>query len=107
MKFQPRFWQDSDSRISVVKIIRRRYELLKEHAGGNESYQRDILCQRAAFLSIILETQEVKAAEGNVLDVGSYVQACNGLSGVLIRLGLEKRVKNATDLRAYLEGKAQ
>jgi hypothetical protein len=105
MKFKPRFWQDSDSRIAVVKTIRRRYELLKEHAGGHESYQRDILCQRAAFLSIILETHEVRAAEGGDLDIGAYVQACNGLSGLLIRLGLEKRIRNANDLRTYLEGK--
>lgn len=105
MKFRPRFWSDSDARISVVKTIKRRYELLREHAGGNESCQRDMLCHRAAFLSIILETKEVEAAEGGGLDIGSYIQAVNGLSGLLIRLGLSKHVKNVTDLQTYLEGK--
>lgn len=103
--FKPRFWEDSDSRISVVKLIRRRYELLKSHAGGNESAQRDLLCQRCAFVSVILETKEVEAAEGNDLDLGSYVQGINCLVGLLRALGLEKRIKNVTDLKTYLEGK--
>jgi hypothetical protein len=106
-RFQPRFWQDSDARIAVVKTIRRRYEVLKDHCGGNESHQRDLLCQRVAFISIILETQEVKAAEGGNIDLGSYVQATNGLTGLLKTLGLEKRVKNVTDLKTYLEAKAK
>lgn len=105
MQFKPRFWQDSDARISVVKTIRRRYEVLKEHCGGDESYQRDLLCQRAAFISIILETQEVKAAEGGDLDLGAYTQGCNALSGLLIRLGLEKRIKSVNDLKSYLKQK--
>lgn len=102
-QFKPRFWEDSDMRCAVVKTIRRRYQLLKEHAGGGESFQRDLLCQRAAFLSIILETQEVKAAEGGDLDVGVYTQGMNGLTGLLKTLGLEKRIKNVTDLKSYLE----
>jgi len=51
-QFQPRFWQDADSRIAVVRTIRKRVELLKSHASGDESAQRDILCQRAAFVAI-------------------------------------------------------
>lgn len=104
-KFQPRFWQDSDSRVAVVRTIRKRYERLKEHAGGDESFQRDLLCQRVAFISIILETQEVKAAEGDGLDLGVYTQGTNALVGLLKTLGLEKRIKNVTGLKAYLDGK--
>lgn len=105
-QFKPRFWDDSDSRIGVVKHIKRRYELLKDHCGGSESAQRDLLCQRLAFVSVILETKEVVAAEGGDLDLGSYTQGINCLVGLLRALGLERRMKNVTDLKAYLEQKA-
>jgi hypothetical protein len=104
-QFTPRFWDGADSRIAVVRAIRRRYELLKEHAGGDESVQRDLLCQRCAFVSIILETKEVEAAEGAGLDLGSYVSGINCLNGLLRALGLEKRLRNVTDLRTYLDQK--
>lgn len=104
--FRPRFWEDSDQRCAVVRLIRRRYELLKEHAGGNESFQRDLLCQRLAFVSIILETKEVTAAEGGDLDLGSYVQAVNALVGLLKTLGLDKRMKTVSDLKSYLAEKS-
>jgi hypothetical protein len=101
-RFVPRFWDDSDRRCAVVRIIKKRYERLKEDAGGAESFQRDLLVQRAAFLSIILETHEVKAAEGEGLDLGQYTQAANALSGLLKSLGLDKRIKSVTDLQTYL-----
>lgn len=104
-QFKPRFWEDSDRRCAVVKTIQRRYQLLKSHAGGDESFQRDLLCQRVAFISIILETQEVKAAEGGDLELGVYTQATNALTGLLKTLGLEKRIKSVTDLRGYLDQK--
>lgn len=104
-EFRPRFWADSDARLAVVRCIKRRYELLKDHAGGDESFQRDLLCQRLAFISIILETQEVRAAEGGNLDLGAYVQAVNALQGLLKTLGLERRVKQAGDLHAYVSQK--
>jgi hypothetical protein len=104
--FTPRFWDDSDGRCAVVKTILRRYQHIKADAGGSESYQRDLLCQRVAFISIILETQEVKAAEGNgEFDLGVYTQATNALTGLLKTLGLEKRIKNVSDLRTYLDQK--
>jgi hypothetical protein len=105
VRFTPRFWEDSDNRISVVKLIRQRHELLKAHAGGHESAQRELLCQRCAFVSVILETKEVEAAEGGTLDLGSYVQGVNCLTGLLRALGLEKRMKSVSDLSAYLDEK--
>jgi hypothetical protein len=104
-RFVPRFWSDSDQRIATVRLIRKRYALLKEHAGGDESYQRDLLCQRAAFMTCILETAEVRCAETGGLDLGSYVQGCNALNGILKHLGLERRVKKAGGLNQYLEQK--
>src|SRR5438105_10480215 len=106
-QFRPRFWEDSDNRIGVVKLIKRRYELLKSHAGGDESAQRDLLCQRCAFVSVILETKEVIAAETGNLDMGSYVQAINCLVGLIRALGLGRRIKSVGGLKDYLESKEE
>jgi hypothetical protein len=102
-RFIPRFWQDCDCRIATVKLIKRRYELLKEHCGGGESAQRDLLVRRIAFVSIVLETAEVKACEAGEIDLGSYIQSVNSLVGLLKTIGLDRKVKNVTDLTAYLE----
>jgi len=103
-QFKPRFWEDSDRRCAVVKTIKRRYELLKQDTGA-DSLQKDLMCQRAAFISVVLETQEVNAAEGQDVDLGSYIQASNGLIGLLKALGLNRHQKPVGDLKSYLEEK--
>jgi hypothetical protein len=105
VKFQPRFWEDADRRIATVRAVKARYLRLREDAGGGESYQRDLLIQRAVFLSIMLETIEVRASEGGDFEVGVYTQASNTLMGLLKTLGLEKQIKSVTDLKAYVESR--
>lgn len=104
-KFSPRFWDHCDSRLAVVRNIRSRYNLLRDACGGHESPQRDLLVQRIAFLAILIETSEVIAAEGGHIDVGIYVQSLNAFTGLIKTVGLEKRVKNVTDLKAYLDSR--
>ena len=104
-RFVPRFWEQSDMRIAVVRSIKGRYEQIKRDAGGSESVQRDLLCQRVAFFSVILETFEVRAAEGAGIDLGVYTQATNALIGLLKTLGLDKRIKSVNDLQSYLKSK--
>lgn len=106
-RFVPRFWEDADNRCAVVKGIRRRYQSLRDDAGGDASIQRDLLVQRACFLSVVLETQEVKVAEGGDIDLGSYTQMVNSLQGLLKTLGLERRAKEVTDLKGYLAGRGK
>lgn len=102
-RFEPRFWEDADQRHHKVRTIRKRYLLLKEHCGA-DSAQKEMLCQRAAFISMVLETMEVLLAEGkDGFELGSYVQGTNALSGLLKSLGLERHVKQVGGLRAYLE----
>ena len=103
-RFQPRFWTDADQRIATVRAIKKRYEILKEHTQA-DSIQRDLLCQRAAFLACIVEKFEVECAEGEGLDLGVYTQAVNSLQGLLKTLGLTRQIKNVTDLKSYLEDK--
>lgn len=104
-KFVPRFWKHCDMRLAAVRAVRSRYRTLHEACGGAESPQRDQLVQRAVFLSVMIETMEVEAAENGKLDSGSYVQSLNALVGLLRTLGLERRVKNVTDLNRYLAEK--
>src|SRR4051812_47898347 len=88
-RFTPKFWQDVDGRLGLKKRVRKRYLQLKEES-QSESIQRDLLCQRAAFISIVLETMECSATESGDYDGGAYVQGCNALQGILTKLGLEK-----------------
>lgn len=93
-KFTPRFIETGDQRSSIIKELRNRYEQLKVDAGV-DSYQKDIICRRAIFIAVYLETQEVLAAETGQMDFGSYAAGVNALSGLLTKLGLEKHAKKA------------
>ncbi|HEY1375537.1 MAG TPA: hypothetical protein VGF55_02025 [Gemmataceae bacterium] len=103
-EFTPKFWQDLDRRLHPAKEIVRRVERLKRDSGA-DSYQKELLCERAAFVSVVLETFEVEAGQTGRIDLGAYVQAVNSLVGLLRHLGLEKRAK-AAGLTAYLGGTA-
>lgn len=103
-KFTPRFWDDADKRQSCIKEIRRRLEELRSDAGV-DSFQKDLLAQRAVFVALQLETKELEALEGKSFDAGSYVQATNCLIGLLRNLGMSKQAAALPDLRAYVEGK--
>lgn len=100
--FRPRFWADLDGRTNLAQMIRDRYESLKADAGV-ESQQRDLLTQRAVFLSLVLETQECEAVTNGTFDLGSYTQGINALTGVLRALGLDRRAKHVDSLRTYIE----
>jgi hypothetical protein len=102
-RFAPKFWADADRRVALVREIESRVERMKNDT-GSESYAKEILCERAIFIVSLLETSERDAIEGiKELDVGSYVQSCNALLGILKSLGLERQVKKLGSLAAYVE----
>jgi hypothetical protein len=104
-RFEPRFWKDADHRHHKVRLIKRRCAALAQDTGA-DSAQKELLCQRAAFISVVLETMEVLLAEGREgFDLGAYTQATNTLTGLLKTLGLDRHVKNVTDLKTYLAEK--
>jgi hypothetical protein len=100
--FEPRFWAQLDGRTGTAQAIRERYDALRADAGV-ECEQRDLLAQRAVFLSLVLETQECVAVANGTFDLGAYVQAVNGLTGMLKALGLDKRAKDTDVLRTYIQ----
>jgi len=100
-RFVPRFWDECDGRIAVVKEIRRRVDLLKTDT-ASDSYQKDILCERAVFVCCQLETQERAAIETGKFDAGRYTQMVNALVGLLRSLGLERKARKLDDLQSYV-----
>src|SRR5688572_3070015 len=87
--FQPGFLDSTDRRTAISRELRRRYERLKADAGVN-SFQKEMLAQRAIFVAVQLESLEVRATEtGATVDVGVYTQGINCLVGLLRALGLE------------------
>ena len=103
--FVPRIWESVDGRYAIGKVIKSRYEALREDTNAS-SAQRDILCQRAVFLALCLETQEIEAATTGKFDSGSYTQMSNALLGLLKALGLDQKVKKVGDLKDYLDARA-
>lgn len=103
-RFEPRFWESADGRCGVIKELRRRYDELLADAGA-DSIQKRILCQRAIFLTVQIETMEITAAEQGDFDAGVYTQAVNALSGLLSKLGLHKRAAETPTLDAYVGGR--
>lgn len=99
--FTPRFWTQADRRLAAVREIRARIELLKAHAGA-DSYQKQMMCERAVFLALQLETAEREALETGQLHMGRYVQGINGLTGCLRLLGLNKHADAADKLQLHL-----
>jgi hypothetical protein len=105
-RFVPGFWNNADGRSMAVKEIRRRYRNLREDAAV-DSYQKDLLVQRAVFIALQLETMEIAAASGKPFDAGVYTQMTNSLLGLLKSLGLEKQVTKVANLKSYIEGRGK
>ena len=100
--FVPKFLDDLDQRCGITKEIKRRYETLVEDTGA-DSYQQEMLCQRAIFVGVQLETMECMAAESGKFDPGIYTQMTNSLLGLLKALGLDRKIKDAASLKTYME----
>jgi len=92
-KFRPRFWDQLDGRLAVRKEIKRRYQEIAQDADVDTA-MKDLLVQRIVFTSILLESQEIEALDEGRIQIGSYVQMVNALSGLLSKIGLERKVKD-------------
>lgn len=103
--FEPRFLEEADGRRRIVRDLRKRVERLMEHAAV-DSYQKELLARRAVFMAVQLETWETMAMEGQQIDFAVYTQGLNTLSGLLNKLGLERR-EDFDRLNEYMEGKAK
>jgi hypothetical protein len=105
-RFVAQFWEQADSRFAATREIRRRYDLLKADTGC-DSYQKDLLCQRAVFVGCQLETMEVAATQTGNFDAGRYTQMVNALVGLLRSLGLRRSRQQVESLQTYVAKKSR
>ncbi|OLO10633.1 hypothetical protein BTW10_13075 [Chromohalobacter japonicus] len=103
-KFAPGYMGDLDGRTGIAQMMRERYASMTSDLGGPEnlSYAQRSLVERALWLEFWLQRQEVELAKGESFDVGKWVQAANGLQGILTKLGLERKAKDVPNLSDYL-----
>lgn len=101
-----RLISECDHRLAVVKEMRRRLEQLKDDA-GLDSIQQEWLAARAVFMVARIESLEVAATEGSDdFEWGAYLQAVNCLSGVLGKLGIDRKlIDQSATLEEYVESK--
>lgn len=90
-RFEPQMWVNADQRTAIVREIRRRHDTLVADAGV-DSYQKQLLAERAIFISVQLETMEVNASNGGEFAAGTYSALTNSLVALLKTLGIEKRM---------------
>lgn len=102
-RFAPEFWADQDGRTPLPREIKRRVKALCLDAGA-DSEQKRLIAQRAVFLSLQLETAEVRAIRDGQLDCGIYTQQVNSLLGCLKALGLERKARKI-GLKDYMQDK--
>ena len=104
-RYSEDFLSGMDGRVRLVKELRARLRQLQADMGGEStlSYARQSLSKRAIFIEAQLEDFEMQLAQGNDVELGSYIQMTNSLIGLFKTLGLERKAKDIS-LRDYIEG---
>jgi hypothetical protein len=107
-KFNTGWLSELDGRTAIAQEMRARYAAFTNDLGGVErlSYAQRSLVERALWLEFWLAQQEQALAGGADFDVGKWVQAANGLQGILSKLGLDRQAKDLPSLNEYLARKA-
>lgn len=103
-RFTPGYLDALDGRTAIAQEMRERYATMTQDLGGADqlSYQQRSLVERALWLEYWLRTQEHELAGGKEFDVSRWIQAANGLQGILSKLGLERKAKPVQSLSEYL-----
>lgn len=85
-----------DGRSAIARRFRDHIADLSAQLGGDTTPAQDMLIRRAATLAVLAELDEAKIAAGEPVAETAYIVGVNALSGVLNRLGLQRRPKNVT-----------
>ena len=93
-----------DGRTLAVRQVRIvETEIVKDLGGEDRiSQAQRALCRRAAVLAAILEDSEARWADGQRLDLSTYLPAVNVLRRCLATIGLEKRPRSINGLPPLL-----
>ena len=92
-----------DKRTKIARAVLARIAELESDAGGADalSAARRSLIRHAAWLDAVVDSHELRLAQGEQLDVGAYTQALNSLLGLFRLVGLERRSRKVEGLQAY------
>lgn len=100
--YHPQVMEKLDGRYSFTRKMNRIYKLLKKQSKA-ESIAKDLLCRRAAFLAVQVETLECQALRSaEPVDERKIVYSTNALVAILRRLGFEDRSLPKKDLSTYI-----
>jgi hypothetical protein len=107
LSFKPHNIEDLDGRFEGGKQVKQRYRQFRKES-GSDSLAQDLLCRRAAFLSVFVESLEVEALTGHKFHSGNLFQAAKTLFAILKVLGIKDTtaLPQKTRLQQYLESKA-
>lgn len=102
------FLKGIDKRSKVARAVLGRIAQLEDDAGGAEALSsvRRSLIRHAAWLDAVVETHELRLAEGQKVDMGQYTQALNSLLGLYRLVGLERKARKTQTLREVMRGEA-
>ena len=97
-----------DRRTKVWRAISDRIARLELDAGGADtlSHAKASILRRAVFLELLCESEEVRFAGGEAIDVGRFTQALNSMLGCYRLIGLERKPRNVRRLADVLRGGA-
>lgn len=103
-RYTSSFLDELDGRSRVARELRSRWSALANAQGGERelSYMRRSLVSRFVHLEAWLELQEAALANGQKIDESKYFAALNAFTGLLNKLGLERRRKPVQSLNDYL-----
>jgi hypothetical protein len=106
-KYKAGFLREMDLRTELATRLRANYEeIIDDLGGGNaQTHVKLAMIERFVFLESVVQSLEAQIAnnpkEADGL-MGRWVQSVNALTGLAKVVGLERRLRKATDLRAYL-----
>lgn len=109
-KFRPGWIDQLDGRTQIAAAMNARYKAFTDDLGGEQSlsYAQKSLVERALYLEMWIATQELALAQGKTedFDRGGWIQALNGLQGLLSKLGLHRQARemNLGDYMAAKKG---
>lgn len=91
--FKPGFLATIDGRTELARTLRaRRDEIIADIGGLTElSRVKAVLIDRYVWLECIAQTLEEQMAAGNGDAAGRYAQLVNAISGLAVKLGLDRR----------------
>jgi len=101
-RFEPQFWEDLKQTTRIAIRIKKRLKQLEKEVQA-DSLAKQMLVQRAVFLSLRIETMEMEVINDNAkFEYGAYVHLVNAFKGCLRDLGLEKHA-DTLNLQEYLK----